>query len=108
MTFYPVKGKVTLPDGKPFAAGKVIFAGKVTATTTTESDGTFTVKGTNDGLPEGEYTVRLEIGESVPAVAKKRAVLPFAAKYLEEDRTDLTATVKPDATNDFDFKLSAK
>ncbi len=108
MTFYPVKGKVTLPDGKPFASGKVIFAGKVTATATTESDGTFTVKGTKDGLPEGDYKVHLDVGESGSAVSKKRTMIPFAAKYLEEDKTDLTATVKADTPNDFDFKLNAK
>ncbi len=62
-SFYPVKGKVTLPDGKPLAAVNVVFAGPATSTATTGSDGTFTVKGTKDGLPEGDYKVRLEVLE---------------------------------------------
>ena len=86
MTFYPVKGKVTLPDGKPFASGKVIFVGTksgVTNAATTEGDGTFTIKGTKDGLPEGPYKVRIEVGDAGPA--KKKGTLPFATKYLDED-----------------------
>ncbi len=109
MTFYPVKGKVILPDGKPFAAGKVVFAGKVTNTATTESDGSFEFKGTKDGLPDGEYKVRLETGEAgASAGKKKKGTLPFASKYLDEDTSGLTATVKPDGANDFEFKLTAK
>ncbi len=109
MTFYPVKGKVTLSDGKPLASAKLVFQAtksSLTSTTTTESDGTFTVKGTKDGLPEGEYKVRIEAGDMGPA--KKKPVVPFAAKYLDEDKSDLTATVKPDGPNDFEFKLSSK
>jgi Carboxypeptidase regulatory-like domain len=101
---YPVKGKVTLPDGKPLANTKVIFQGPVSNNTITESDGTFAITGEGAGLPAGEYKVRLEIVESKGSL--KRPVLPFPGKYLDEDTSDLTAVVKPDGPNDFDFKLS--
>ena len=103
-SFYPVKGKVTLPDGKPLAAVKVVFTGPATSTATTGSDGTFTVKGTKDGLPEGDYKVRLEVLEAKGTT--KKPALPFPGKYLDEDSSDLTAKVTPAGPNDFDFKLN--
>ena len=68
-TLYPVKGKVTLPDGKPLTAGKVIFVGTKTTVTNTAplgSDGTFT-RDAKEGLPEGEYKVHIEVGDTGPA-----------------------------------------
>jgi hypothetical protein len=116
-TLYPVKGRVVLPDGKPLTAGKVVFvAAKTTVTSTAiiDSDGTFVFKGSGrDGLPDGDYLVRLEVDESkLPPMSGKpgtqpKATLPFPQKYLDEDASDLKATVKPDASgNDFEFKLN--
>ncbi len=108
---YPVKGKVTLPDGKPLASGKVTFVATkstITSAANIESDGSFTFKGgaNGDGLPEGEYKVRLEGGGTS---GPRKGGSPFPSKYLDEDWSDLTATVKPDETsNNFDFKLTAK
>jgi hypothetical protein len=82
----------------------VVFAGPVTGSATTESDGTFAFKGDNAGLPAGEYKVRLEVAEAKGS--PKRPALPFPSKYLDEDTSDLTAVVKSDGPNDFDFKLT--
>jgi hypothetical protein len=107
---YPVKGKITLPDGKPLSSGKAVFVGtksSVTSAANIESDGSFTFKGgaNGDGLPEGEYKVRLEVGER--SGAKKSTTPLFPSKYLDEDTSDLTAAVKADeASNSFDFKLT--
>jgi hypothetical protein len=101
---YPVKGKVTLPDGKAPPKVNVVFSGPVTGSVTTESDGTFEFKGDNAGLPAGEYKVRLESAESKGSV--KRPVVPFPGKYLDEDASGLTAVVKADGPNDFDLKLT--
>ncbi len=116
LTLYPVKGRVVLPDGKPLTSGRIVFVGgkpAVTAPATIESDGSFVMKGsTGDGLPEGDYRVRLEVDESkLPAakggLAKQKASLPFPGRYADEDSSDLKATVKPDASgNDFEFKLT--
>lgn len=103
---YPVKGKVTLPDGKPLPQVKVVFAGPVTGNAVTEGDGTFAFKGDDAGLPAGDYKVRLEITDSSSKGSLKRPVLPFPQKYFDEDASGLTATVKPDGPNDFDFKLT--
>ena len=105
MTFYPVKGKVLLPDGKPLASAKVTFVGPVTTTVPTESDGTFIVKGSKEGLPAGDYKVRLDPPESTSAGKKKGIQLPFPSHYLDEDSSGLTATVKADGPNDFEFAL---
>jgi hypothetical protein len=114
MTFYPVKGKVVLADGKPLAAGNVVFVAKASTLTSAanlENDGTFVVKGTKDGLPAGEYLVRIEGGasETGPSKAKstrrKGGLVPFPEKYLDEDASGLRVTVKP-PENDFEFKLT--
>ena len=77
---YPVKGKVILPDGKPLASGTVTFVATkstITSSANIESDGSFTFKGgTNgDGLPEGDYKVRLDVGKT-SGVKKGRLAVP--------------------------------
>jgi hypothetical protein len=103
--FYPVKGKVTLPDGKPPTGVRVVFSGPVVAGAPIESDGSFTIKsGDKDGLPEGDYSVRLEVLETKGST--KKPVLSFPGKYLDEDASDLKAKVTAAGPNDFDFKLT--
>jgi hypothetical protein len=112
--FYPVKGKVLLADGKPLTSGQIGFVGtklSLTATANIESDGGFTFKGTShDGLPEGEYKVRIDIPEVAAGKgAAGKVKLPFARKYGDEDTSDLKATVTSDESkNNFEFKLAAK
>jgi hypothetical protein len=103
-SFHPVKGKITLPDGKPLASVQVVFSGPATSTVTTEDDGTFAFKGDQDGLPEGDYKVRLEAPQTRGAA--KRPTLPFAGKYLDEDSSGLTAKVTAAGPNDFHLKLA--
>jgi hypothetical protein len=106
---YPTKGTVTLPDGKPLTTGKVVFVATkstITAPAKIESDGSFTFKGgaNGDGLPEGEYKVRLE---AEGPTGTKKGVPPFPTKYIDEDSSDLTATVKPgESGNNFEFTLT--
>ena len=102
--FYPVKGKVTLPDDKTISGLKVNFWGPTNDSSTTESDGTFAFTGKKEGLPAGDYKVSLEIAYS--AKASKNATLPFPSHYLDEDFSGLTAKVTADGPNDFDFKLT--
>jgi hypothetical protein len=113
-TLYPVKGKVLLADGKPLTSGAVVFVATkstITSTANVENDGGFTFKGASgDGLPEGEYKVRIEAGTSSLAVKGLRGApqgkLRFDSIYLDEDSSNLTATVTPDETkNNFEFKL---
>jgi len=100
---YPVTGKVLLPDGNPLTSGNVVFVATkstVSSLAKIENDGSFTL----NGLPEGEYKVRLEVGESSHA---KKGSLPFPSKYLDEDGSDLAPTVKSDETaNRFELKLT--
>jgi hypothetical protein len=108
---YPVKGKVLLADGKPLTTGSVVFVATkstVTSTADIESDGTYSVKG--GGLPEGEYRVRIEAPATKASNRKApTGTLPYAAMYLDEDSSKLTATVTPDeGKNNFEFKLDGK
>jgi hypothetical protein len=108
MTFHPVKGKVLLPDGKPLTAGQVVFSAtkfSMTSPSDLGSDGTFQLKGQKDGLPEGEYKVRIEPGGA--GGTRRKAVLPFPGKYTDEDASGLTAVVKP-GENNFEFKLTGE
>ncbi len=108
-TFFPVKGKVVMADGKPLTAGRIVFAATkstMSSTAPIESDGSFTFKSSaGDGLPEGEYKIRIE-----PATTgKTRGTMPFPGMYTDEDQSGLKATVTTDESkNSFEFKLEAK
>jgi len=113
MTFYPVKGKVLLADGKPLTSGNVIFvAAKSTITSTAAigPDGGFTFKNASgDGLPEGEYRVRIEVTGATGSGGKAKPALPFASQYLDEDASNLKAAVtSEESKNNFEFKLETK
>ncbi len=113
---HPVKGKVLLADGKPLTDGQVVFVsskgedffGHI------EPDGSFTMKTpAAEGLPEGNYVVRLEAAiqgagqaKGKPAT-KKGASLPFPMKYADETTSGLTATIKPGDNTLEPFKLVA-
>jgi hypothetical protein len=113
---YPVKGKILLHDGKPLTSGRVSFVGlksTITSLASIESDGGFTFKSPDgDGLPEGEYRVVIDPAPPTSikgSPAKTKIVLPFAAKYTDEDGSDLKATVTSDESkNSFVFNLEAK
>jgi hypothetical protein len=111
---YPVKGKVLLANGKPLSAGQVVFVATkstITSTANIESDGTFTFKGpSGDGLPEGEYKIRIDAGSSSQVNKGSRGApegkLPFDSVFLDEDSSGLTCTVTSDETkNNFEFTL---
>jgi hypothetical protein len=112
-TLYPVKGKVLLPDGKPLTSGQVVFVATkstITNTANIEGDGGFAFKGAgSEGLPEGEYKIRIEGGSSAVVVKGRGAAqgkLPFDGKFADEDTSGLTATVTADeSTHNVEFKL---
>ena len=113
VTVYPVKGSVALADGKPLKGGKVYFVPKDGALTSEGKigpDGTFTLEtgGSGAGAPAGEYKVRVEPEDTSLLAGKKAAkgkTLPFATKYLDEDSSTLTATVKADPNQLEPFRL---
>jgi hypothetical protein len=100
----PVKGRVTLPDGKTMPDLRVVFSGPTNDWAITASDGTFAFTGQKAGLPAGDYKVHLEIASTTKA--SQKATLPFPSRYLDEDFSGLTAKVTADGPNDFDFKLT--
>jgi hypothetical protein len=108
-TFYPVKGKVVMADGKPLTAGRIVFAATkstMSSTAPIDGDGSFTFKSpSGDGLPEGDYKIRIE----PTTTGKTKGVMPFPGMYTDEDQSGLKATVTSDENkNNFEFKLEAK
>ncbi len=108
---YPVKGKVLLADGKPLRSGRVVFVSSATALSymgRIGDDGGFELKqGDRVGAPAGDYKVRVEVDEtSLPKSRGKSSNLPFPPRYRDEDTSKLTATVKAEPENPFEFKLS--
>jgi hypothetical protein len=104
---YPVKGKVLLADGKPLTSGRVTFlsdAPPASAAADIGSDGAFEFKSpSGDGLPEAKYRVLISPGQ----VASGKPA--FASKYLDDETSELTATVTADESkNQFEFKLETK
>jgi len=105
---HPVEGKVVF-KGKPgnmrqLAGGKVRFQStsdpSIVAVGVIEDDGSFVLgttinKKSVSGVPAGQYKARLEPrpadSDDTPALA------PFAAKYLDYEKSGLTFTVPPPA-----------
>jgi hypothetical protein len=115
LKLYPVKGKVLLADGKPLTTGRVVFVSakpSITSVANIDSDGAFAFKAASgDGLPEAEYKIRIEGGGSATKGpgGKLAGTLPFATQYLDEDYSELKATVTTDESkNNFELKLGAK
>jgi hypothetical protein len=105
--FFPVKGKISMADGKPLASGNVMFTANKSGLVSSApigADGTFELKGTRDGLPQGEYRVWIEPGAVSSVQAKKpskrarsKISVPFPEKYLDEDVSPLKVTIKPES-----------
>ena len=112
---YPVTGKVTL-GGTPVAGATIFFtpASAVGATAQTDSDGSFNVrieldlgKSSKEGLPAGDYRVsiaKMESPSGEPSLSKPpKNTLP--PQYAAPETSNLTASVKADGENRFEFAL---
>jgi hypothetical protein len=99
----PVQGKVSYPDGKPYAGGQVIFDPVDPANNTTpqgdiQEDGTFAL-GTNkarDGAAPGQYKVR--VVPPAPKRAARKIVFPPSPRIAPAE-----FTVTTDGSNDVDL-----
>ena len=113
---HPVKGSVVLADGKPLEGGSIEFIPTTEngrpAVGVIAEDGTFTLKtgGVGDGAAEGSYKVKVDPDAAYLKAAgkKKKIAYPFAQKYLDEETSGLTATVKPGENSLEPFTLKAK
>jgi hypothetical protein len=108
---YPVHGKVTFEDGKPFTNGMVVFESAegpkpVTARGDLQSDGSYQLS-TNkpgDGVPAGKYRVLVSPRVDISADAPERN-LPVDRRYTEFATSGLQFEVKP-GPNDFPIQVS--
>jgi len=118
VSVYEVKGRVLLADKTPLTRGKVLFVPTtqeplLLASSEIAPDGSFalTTGESGTGAPAGDYRVRIEpegpppvVGAARPRRGAKNG-LPFAPRYLDEDSSGLTATVRAEANTLAPFVL---
>jgi len=106
----PVRGKVTLPDGKPAANSQGVFDGPIGGKTISargdvQADGSFELSTAQpgDGVPLGKYRVQVNPPPVVDAEAAQRA--PFHPKFSDFSTSGLEFEVKAGG-NDFTIQLT--
>ncbi|SIO60750.1 hypothetical protein SAMN05444166_6509 [Singulisphaera sp. GP187] len=117
---YVTKGKVELADGSPLSSGKIEFLPLKARVAETIGeigpDGGFTLKTNdvdqNEGAAPGEYKIRIVPGAKGLGGKRgltrvvDRARLPYHAKYLNEETSQLTATIKAETNELPPFRLT--
>ena len=109
--FQPVRGKVTLPDGKPAAGSQVVFESKqtqqkISARGDVGPDGSYELSTFNpgDGVPPGKYKVQVNPPPMVNAEGPYTS--PFNAKYSSFQSSGLEFEVKRGAKNEFPIQVT--
>jgi hypothetical protein len=107
----PVRGKVTLPDGKPAAGSQVVFESdqdgkKISARGDVRDDGSYELSTfkPGDGVPPGKYNVQVNPPPMVNAEAP--AASPFNARYSNFQTSSLEFEVKSGVKNEFPIHLT--
>ena len=109
----PVSGKVTV-SGKPLTQGAITFVADGSGTTAAseiDATGKYTLSThkPGDGVAPGSYKVRIESWATPPRMDETGThpgKLAIAEKYLDAQRSGLTATVKDGSeTQEFNFDL---
>ncbi len=110
----PVRGTVTLADGKPLGEGMVVFESQnleppVTARGPVQGDGRFELSTfrPGDGVRPGRYRALVAPKDDPNAVDRKPKPPPFDRRYAEFATSGLEFEVTASGPNDFPIKLSA-
>jgi hypothetical protein len=107
----PVRGKVSLADGKPAAGSQVVFEGeqegaKISPRGDVQEDGSYSLSTfkPGDGVPPGKYRVRVNPPPMVNAEGPY--ISPFNAKYNDFQNSGLEFEVKAGQKNEFPIQLT--
>jgi len=107
----PVRGTVTLADGKPAAGSQVVLEGgpegkKIAARGDVREDGSFELSTfkPGDGVPPGKYKVRVNPPPMVNAEAAY--ISPFNTKYSNFETSGLEFEVKSGQRNEFPIQVT--
>jgi hypothetical protein len=107
----PVRGKVTLPDGKPAAASQVVFESeqegkKISARGDVRQDGSYELSTfkPGDGVPPGKYKVQVNPPPMVNAEGPNTS--PFNAKFSNFQTSGLEFEVKVGHRNEFPIQVT--
>ena len=106
-----MRGKVTLPDGKPAAGSQVVFEGeqqgkKVSARGDVREDGSYELSTfkPGDGVPPGKYKVQVNPPPMVNAEGPY--TLPFNSKYGSFETSGLEFEVQRGGKNEFPIQVT--
>jgi hypothetical protein len=109
---YPVKGKVSYPDGSPVVEGMVVFESSgadkpVTARGEIQQDGTYRLSTyqPGDGVPPGPYKVLVTPKYDPNAIDKPQRTPPIHPRYSSFETSLLTFEVKA-GENDFPITVT--
>ncbi len=107
----PVRGKVSLADGKPAAGSQVVFeteaeGKRVSARGDVREDGSFELSTfqPGDGVPPGKYKVQVNPPPMVSAEGPY--VVPFNNKFTSFQTSGLEFEVKPGVKNEFAIQVT--
>jgi hypothetical protein len=99
---YPVRGRVTYPDGKPVAEGMVVFEGqgpenRLTARGDVGADGRYELSTykPGDGVLPGKYRVLVAPKSDPNAVDRPSKPPPFDGRYTNFKTSGLEVEVEP-------------
>jgi hypothetical protein len=107
--YYPVRGTITLEDGRPLGKGMVVFEstdGTQMARGAIQADGKYELSTgrPGDGVKPGRYRVLVNPLD-LSDVPDEQKVLPFDVKYTRLDTSGLEVEVKA-GDNDIPIKLT--
>src|SRR5256885_5200130 len=107
----PVRGKVSLPDGKPAAGSQVVFESeqegkKVSARGDVREDGSYELSTfkPGDGVPPGKYKVQVNPPPMINAEGPYTS--PFHAKYSNFQTSGLEFEVQRGQRNEFPIQVT--
>src|SRR4051812_41068059 len=107
----PVRGKVTLADGKPAAGSQVVFESdregkKISARGDVQEDGSYSLSTfqPGDGVPPGKY--KAQVNPPPMVNAEGPYVSPFNTKYSNFQTSGLEFEVKAGQRNEFPIQVA--
>jgi hypothetical protein len=99
---YEVKGRILLANGKPLTAGRVTFVAadglhpEASGDLGPNGEFALSTRGSGDGARPGPYKVRIEPASSN---ARRPARPVYPLKYIDEDSSGLSVTVRAETNN---------
>jgi hypothetical protein len=112
-SMYPVRGKVTYPDGTPLAEGMVVFESQgqeklITARGDIQADGRYelSTRKPGDGILAGKYRVLVAPRADPNAVDRPSRSAPFDQRFMNFNTSGLEFEVTPAGPNEYPIQVT--